>query len=217
MLRLHRIALGLPAFHNMHAKLPLASLTFKEANFVGTIQLQNAHQPHRLFTGRARLHIWQRARLSHLASPEHVKRVGSNLNGDVLTVRGACPLLRYLGWFSTLIFSVPLQRDSWNPAAIYQELSLSNDISSSLPGLRHSQSIEAQPGHLGEWHAGERNVQAYKALPTRTLFYAWTRPKVVREHGGEIERADTILHHDHTGKHLLRTLFVQLARTWLRH
>ena len=89
ILRLHRIALGLPAFH-MHAKLPLASLTFKEANFVGTIQLQNAHQSHRLFTGRARLHIWQRARLSHLASPEHVKRVGSNLNGDVLTVRGAC-------------------------------------------------------------------------------------------------------------------------------
>ena len=42
-------------------------------------------------------------------------------------------------------------------------------------------------------------------------------PKWFEKHGGEIERADTILHHDHTGKHLLTTLFVQLARTWLRH
>ena len=73
ILRLHGVALGLPAFH-MHAKLPLASLTFKETNFVGTIQLQNANQPHRLFTGWARLHIRQRTRLSHLASPEHDKK-----------------------------------------------------------------------------------------------------------------------------------------------
>ena len=37
-------------------------------------------------------------------------------------------------------------------------------------------------------------------------------PKWFEKHGGEIERADTILHHDHTGKdHLLTTLFVQLG------
>jgi hypothetical protein len=50
-------------------------------------------------------------------------------------------------------------------AGIYHELSLPNDMRPSLPGLTHSQSIVAQPEHLGEWHAGERNVQAYKALP----------------------------------------------------
>ncbi len=124
--------------------------------------------------------IFGRARPSHLASPEHDKKsevISTGcINSSWRVPAGA------LFWLVQHPYIFPgTSPTRWNPAAIYHELSLPNDMSPSLPALTHSQSIVAQPEHLGEWHAGERNVQAYKALPTRTLFYAWTWPKVVRE------------------------------------
>jgi len=42
-------------------------------------------------------------------------------------------------------------------------------------------------------------------------------PKWLEKHGGEIDRASAITHRNHTGKHILTSLFVHLARTWCRH
>ena len=43
-------------------------------------------------------------------------------------------------------------------------------------------------------------------------------PKWLEKHGGgEIDRADAIKYRGHTGKHLLTSLFVRLARSWRRH